>query len=152
MTLTQGYISCPAITPRRRADGTPRAAFLFSNRKKSRIPCHKGTARFTRTSPPPAGTLPVFSMEYPILPFRHNAIFRAKPRINRTCLYNPKSPVLRAQQAMPELFSIGEMRLSGILPASVRILLLNTPRHSPLRLRPGGKHAASPRSLMTDLG
>ena len=80
MTLTQGYISGPAITPRRRADGTPRAAFLFSNRKKSRIPCHKGTARFTRTSPPPAGTLPVFSMEYPILPFRHNAIFRAKPR------------------------------------------------------------------------
>ena len=39
-------------------------------------------------------------------------------------------------------FLIGEMRLSGILPASVRILFLATPRGSPLRLRLGEKHAA----------
>ena len=39
-------------------------------------------------------------------------------------------------------FLIGEMRLSGILPASVRILLPATPRRSPLRLRLGEKHAA----------
>ena len=39
-------------------------------------------------------------------------------------------------------FLIGEMRLPGILPASVRILFPATPRRSPLRLRLGGKHAA----------
>ena len=53
-------------------------------------------------------------------------------------------------------FSIGGMRLSGILPASARILLPATPRRSPLRLRLGEKHhdtsGQSPRSLMTDLG
>ena len=42
----------------------------------------------------------------------------------------------------PGLFSVRKMRLSGILPASVRILLLATPRRSPLRLRLGEKHAA----------
>ena len=42
----------------------------------------------------------------------------------------------------PGLFLIGKMRLSGILPASVRILFLATPRRSPLRLRLGEKHAA----------
>ena len=42
----------------------------------------------------------------------------------------------------PCLFLIGKMRLSGILPASVRILFLATPRRSPLRLRLGEKHAA----------
>ena len=57
----------------------------------------------------------------------------------------------------PSPFLIGEMRLSGILPASVRILFLATPRRSPLRLRLGEKHAAdtsgqSPQCLMTDLG
>ena len=39
----------------------------------------------------------------------------------------------------PCLFLIGKMRLSGILPASVRILFLATPRRSPLRLRLGPK-------------
>ena len=42
----------------------------------------------------------------------------------------------------PGLFSVRKMRLSGILPASVRILFLATPRRSPLRLRLGEKHAA----------
>ena len=42
----------------------------------------------------------------------------------------------------PSPFLIGKTRLSGILPASVRILFLATPRRSPLRLRLGEKHAA----------
>ena len=42
----------------------------------------------------------------------------------------------------PSPFLIGKMRHSGILPASVRILFLATPRRSPLRLRLGEKHAA----------
>ena len=42
----------------------------------------------------------------------------------------------------PSPFLIGKVRLSGILPASVRILILATPRRSPLRLRLGEKHAA----------
>ena len=49
----------------------------------------------------------------------------------------PKS-VIRLAGAFP----MGEMVLSGILSVSVRILFLATPRRSPLRLRPGGKHAA----------
>ena len=48
----------------------------------------------------------------------------------------PKS-VIRLAGAFP----MAEMVLSGILPASVRILLLATPRRSPLRLRLGEKHA-----------
>ncbi len=43
----------------------------------------------------------------------------------------------------PSPFLIGKTRLSGILPASVRIMLLATPRRSPLRLRLGEKHAAN---------
>ena len=42
----------------------------------------------------------------------------------------------------PSPFLIRKMRHSGILPASVRILFLATPRRSPLRLRLGEKHAA----------
>ena len=42
----------------------------------------------------------------------------------------------------PSPFLIGTVRLSGILPASVRILILATPRRSPLRLLLGEKHAA----------
>ena len=52
-------------------------------------------------------------------------------------VYYPKS-VIRLAGAFP----MAEMVLSGILPASVRILLLATPRRSPLRLRLGQKHAA----------
>ncbi len=50
---------------------------------------------------------------------------------------NPKSVIRHAESVL-----IGKMRLSGILPVSVRILFLATPRRSPLRLRPGQKHAA----------
>ena len=78
----------------------------------------------------------------------------ARPVIQKTRLYsfNPNRSL-----DTPCPFLIGEMRLSGILPASVRILFLATPRRSPLRLRLGEKHAAdtsgqSPQCLMTDLG
>ena len=57
-------------------------------------------------------------------------------KIVRSCL-NPNRSL-----DTPSPFLIGEMRLSGILPASVRILFLATPRRSPLRLRLGEKHAA----------
>ena len=54
-------------------------------------------------------------------------------------------------------FLIGKIRLSGILPASGRILFPATPRRSPLRLRPArsmlhGTGEQSPQCLMTDLG
>ena len=51
--------------------------------------------------------------------------------------FNPNRPL-----DTPDSFPMGRMRLPGILPASVRILFLATPRRSPLRLRLGGKHAA----------
>ena len=53
------------------------------------------------------------------------------------CRFNPNRSL-----DTPGLFSVRKMRLSGILPASVRILFLATPRRSPLRLRLGEKHAA----------
>ena len=53
--------------------------------------------------------------------------------------FNPNRSLDELDTPCP--FLIGEMRLSGILPASVRILLLATPRRSPLRLRLGQKHA-----------
>ena len=56
-------------------------------------------------------------------------------------VYNPNFNPNRSLDA-PSPFLIGKTRLSGILPASVRIMLLATPRRSPLRLRLGEKHAA----------
>ena len=63
--------------------------------------------------------------------------------LGRTISFEPKS-VIRLAGAFP----MAEVVLSGILSASVRILLLAsilllaTPRCGPLRLRLGEKHAA----------
>ena len=57
--------------------------------------------------------------------------------LGRTISFEPKS-VIRLAGAFP----MAEVVLSGILPASVRILFLATPRRSPLRLRLSEKHAA----------
>ena len=57
--------------------------------------------------------------------------------LGRTISFEPRL-VIRLAGAFP----MAEVVLSGILSASVRILLLATPQRSPLRLRLGEKHAA----------
>ena len=68
--------------------------------------------------------------------FRSPAGKRCLGLVCWTCL-EPKS-LIRLAGAFP----VADMVLSGILSASVRILLLVTPRRSPLRLRLGEKRAA----------
>ena len=51
-------------------------------------------------------------------------------------------PLAQSVIRLAGAFPMVEMVLSGILSASVRILLLATPRRSPLRLWLGEKHAA----------